>query len=70
MESQTIYQIHRSTAVTILLAKMTNPNALTNIELADELELLTKESPIPSFIVKEDHLPLEGNEIKSALNFK
>ena len=56
------YQIHRSTAVAILLASEQNPLQYTNLQLAELLEEQFPEKD-RSYIVKEDQLPLEGKYV-------
>lgn len=59
---ETYYEIHRSTAITALLVKETQPLMHTNIQLGD---LLTEAYPEKNrfYIVKEDDLPLKGKNV-------
>jgi hypothetical protein len=61
MENKVFYELHRSTAVKILLSVDKNPTRYTNLKLA---EMLEKHFPGKdrSYIVKEDDLPL-SNEL-------
>lgn len=56
------YQIHRSTAVTILLSSEQNPLQYSNLQLGNLLEDQFPEK-CRSYIVKEDQLPLEGKQV-------
>jgi hypothetical protein len=56
------FQIHRSTAVAILLTSEQNPLQYTNLQLADLLEEQFPEKD-RLYIVKEDSLPLEGKKV-------
>jgi hypothetical protein len=59
MENKVFYELHRSTAVKILLSVEKNPTHYTNLKLA---ELLENHFPAKarSYIVKEDDLPLSN----------
>ena len=59
MENKVFYELHRSTAVKILLSIEKNPTQYTNLTLA---ELLEKHfaAKARSYIVKEDDLPLSN----------
>jgi hypothetical protein len=61
MENKVFYELHRSTAVQILLSVDKNPTLYTNLKLAEMLEKHFPEKP-RSYIVKEDNLPL-SNEL-------
>ena len=57
MENKEFYEVHRSTAIKLLLDVDKNPTQHTNLTLA---EMLEKHFPQKerSYIVKEDDLPL------------
>jgi len=57
MENKEFYEVHRSTAIKLLLDVDKNPTRHTNLTLA---EMLEKHFPQKerSYIVKEDDLPL------------
>jgi hypothetical protein len=59
MENKVFYELHRSTAVKLLLSVDKNPNQYTNLTLA---EMLEKHFPKKErgYIVKEDDLPLSN----------
>jgi hypothetical protein len=61
MENKVFYELHRSTAIKLLLSVDKNPTQHTNLTLA---EMLEKQFPKKerSYIVKEDDLPL-SNEL-------
>lgn len=61
MEKKVFYELHRSTAVQVLLSVDKNPNQYTNLKLAEMLEKHFPEKT-RSYIVKEDDLPL-SNEL-------
>jgi hypothetical protein len=54
----TVYEIHRSEAITALLKFKKHPQLLTNIELGDALE---DHFPNKAFLVREDNIELEKN---------
>jgi hypothetical protein len=57
MENKVFYEVHRSTAVKLLLSVDKNPTQHTNLTLADMLEKHFAEKG-RSYIVKEDNLTL------------
>lgn len=59
MENKVFYELHRSTAVKILLSVEKNPTHYTNLKLAELLENHFPEKA-RSYIVKEDDLPLSN----------
>ena len=59
MENKVFYELHRSTAVQILLSVDKNPTQYTNLKLAEMLEKHFPEKG-RSYIVKEDNLPLSN----------
>jgi hypothetical protein len=59
MENQVFYELHRSTAIKILLSVDKNPTQYTNLKLAEMLEKHFPEKD-RSYIVKEDILPLNN----------
>lgn len=59
MEEKNFYEIKRSVASTALLKYLRHTEKYTNLEMADLLEEYYP-NKIRSYIVKEDHLPLEG----------
>ena len=61
MENKVFYELHRSTAVKILLSVDKNPTQYTNLKMAEMLENHFPEKA-RSYIVKEDDLPL-NNEL-------
>lgn len=68
MKNKKYYEIHRSLAVTLCLSVSNNPTQLTNLLLADMLEEMTCLKNI-GFIVKEDHLDLEGNVLNNEKDY-
>jgi hypothetical protein len=63
MENKEFYEVHRSTAIKLLLSVDKNPTQHTNLTLAEMLEKKFPEKK-RSYIVKEDDLPLTD-----AMNF-
>jgi len=67
---KTTYELHRSTAVTLLLSVDRLANTYTNLKLS---ELLEEKFPMKSekcnYIVKEDDLPLGGKRINNVKEF-
>ena len=67
---KTTYELHRSTAVTLLLSVDKLANTYTNLKLS---ELLEEKFPLKSkdcnYIVKEDDLPLGSRHINSVKEF-
>jgi hypothetical protein len=59
MENKVFYELHRSTAVQLLLSVDKNPTQHTNLKLAEMLEKHFPEKA-RSYIVKEDDLPLSN----------
>jgi hypothetical protein len=59
MENKVFYELHRSTAVKILLSVDKNPTQYTNLKLAEMLEQHFPEKE-RSYIVKEDNLLLNN----------
>lgn len=63
MEKQ-FYEMHRSDAIQILLGKDKIASTYTNLKLAELLESYFPEKD-RLYLVKEDHLPLNGNILSS-----
>jgi hypothetical protein len=62
MEDKTFYEMHRSDAVQVLLAKEKYPKFYTNLELAKLLEEYFPDKK-RNYIVKEDNLPLSDKSL-------
>lgn len=64
------YELHRSTAVTLLLSVDKLVNTYTNAKLSEMLEeKFPTKSENCNYIVKEDDLPLSGRHIHSVKEF-
>jgi hypothetical protein len=61
MENEVFFELHRSTAIKLLLSVDKNPTQYTNLALAEMLEKRFPEKK-RGYIVKEDDLPL-SNEL-------
>ena len=61
-EYNEFYQIHRGTAIEMLLGIYRNPSIYTNLDLADKLEKHYA-SKQRCYIVKEDDLELQGKNV-------
>ena len=59
MEEKEVFEIHRSTAIDLLLGTYRSPQIFTNLQLADMLEE-EFESKNRAYLVKEDHLELNS----------
>jgi hypothetical protein len=60
MENKVFYELHRSTAIQLLLSVDKNPTQYTNLKLAEMLEKHFPEKA-RSYIVKEDDLALNNS---------
>lgn len=62
MDEKEFYELHRSEAIKVLLSKRNHLSYYSNLALAEALE---EEFPEKNrlYVVKEDHLPLEGNTL-------
>jgi hypothetical protein len=60
MENKVFYELHRSTAIQLLLSVDKNPTQYTNLKLAEMLEKHFPEKA-RSYIVKEDDLTLSNS---------
>jgi hypothetical protein len=70
MEIKSTYELHRSTAVTLLLSVDKLANNYTNLRLAELLEeKFADKSKNRDYIVKEDDLQLGAKSIKSVKDF-